>query len=81
MYGAEARGNDDIWGGTDDGPLDYACVNSKCNYLFNEFDTKSKNSDLKIKTPNFLGFLGFFKKTKKPRFFKMGLDSPDTTSH
>ena len=29
MYGAEARGNDDIWGGTDDGPLDYACVNKR----------------------------------------------------
>jgi len=29
MYGAEARGNDDIRGGTDDGPLDYACVNKR----------------------------------------------------
>src|SRR6218665_133474 len=29
MYGAEARGNDDIRGGADDGPLDYACVNER----------------------------------------------------
>src|SRR6218665_12251 len=29
MYGAEARGNDDIRGGADDRPLDYACVNER----------------------------------------------------
>src|SRR6218665_3772798 len=29
MYGAEARGYDDIRGGADDGPLDYACVDER----------------------------------------------------
>ena len=33
-----------------------------------------------MKKPNFSGFLGFLKKTKKPRFFKMGLDSPGFTT-
>ena len=52
---------------------------------FTEFDTKSKNSDLKIqkpKKPKNLTFQVFqvFKKPKKPRFFKIGLDSPGQNS-
>ena len=39
---------------------------------------KSKKSDLKIKKPKNLkpNFSDFLKKPKKPRFLKMGLDSP-----
>jgi len=38
---------------------------------------KSKNSDLKIKTPKNLTFQVFKKKLKNLGFFKKGLDSPD----
>src|SRR6218665_1529146 len=58
-----------------------ALQNNSNSNEFTGFDMKkSKHSDLKIKKPNFSGFLGFLKKTKKPRFFKMGLDSPGIDS-
>ena len=54
-----------------------ALQNNSNSNEFTGFDMKkSKHSDLKIKKPNFSGFLGILKKSKKPRFFKMGLDSP-----
>ena len=50
--------------------------------IYRVWHEKVKKSDLKIKKPKkpknltFQFFLGFKKSPKKPRFFKIGLDSP-----